>query len=36
MIVDAKFPLEAFTALRHAAKDEARKGAAARVRADVT
>lgn len=35
MVVDAKFPLEAFTALKDAASDEARKYAAARVRADV-
>jgi DNA recombination protein RmuC len=35
MIVDAKFPLEAFTALRQASGDEARKQAAARIRADV-
>jgi DNA recombination protein RmuC len=36
MVVDAKFPLEAFTALKDAASDEARKFAAARVRADVS
>ena len=35
MIIDAKFPLEAFTALREAASEEARKHAAARVRTDV-
>jgi DNA recombination protein RmuC len=35
MVVDAKFPLEAFTALKVADTDEARKYAAARVRADV-
>ena len=35
MIVDAKFPLEGFTALRQASGGEARKQAAARVRADV-
>jgi len=35
MIIDAKFPLEAFTALREAASDEARKYAAAKVRTDV-
>jgi DNA recombination protein RmuC len=35
MVVDAKFPLEAFTALRRASGDEARKAAAVRVRADV-
>lgn len=36
MVVDAKFPLEAFTALRAAKEDEARKQADARVRADVS
>lgn len=36
MVVDAKFPLEAFTALRAAKDDEARKQADARVRADVS
>ncbi|VTZ22595.1 DNA recombination protein RmuC [Methylocella tundrae] len=35
MVIDAKFPLEAFTALKAAADAEARKYAAARVRADV-
>ncbi len=35
LAVDAKFPLEAFSALRAARDDEARKGAQARVRADV-
>lgn len=35
LVVDAKFPLEAFTALKDAAGDEAQKQAAARVRADV-
>ena len=35
MIIDAKFPLEAFTALREAASEEARKHAAARIRTDV-
>ena len=35
LIVDAKFPLEAFSALKEAASDEARKQAAARVRADI-
>jgi DNA recombination protein RmuC len=35
MVIDAKFPLEAFAALRQAPGPEARKGAAARVRADV-
>ena len=33
--VDAKFPLEGFTALRAARDDEARKAASSRVRADV-
>lgn len=36
MVVDAKFPLEAFTALRAAKEDDARKQADARVRADVS
>ena len=35
LAVDAKFPLEGFTALRAACDDEARKTAHARVRADV-
>ena len=35
LCVDAKFPLEAFTALRDARDDDARKAAMARVRADV-
>ena len=35
LAVDAKFPLEGFTALRAARDDEARKTAQARVRADV-
>ena len=35
MAIDAKFPLEAFTALREAANDEDKRKAAARVRADV-
>lgn len=35
LIVDAKFPLEAMTALREAVTDEDRKYAAARVRQDV-
>ena len=35
MVIDAKFPLEAFTALREASNEEARKQAAARVRSDV-
>lgn len=35
LIVDAKFPLEAMTALREATTDEDRKYAAARVRQDV-
>ncbi len=36
MVIDAKFPLEAFTALRGAMSEEARKQASARVRADVS
>ncbi len=35
LAVDAKFPLEGFTALRAARDDEARKAASSRVRADV-
>ena len=35
LAVDAKFPLEAFSALRAAQGDEARKAAQARVRADI-
>lgn len=35
LVIDAKFPLESFTLLREARSDEARKAAAARVRADV-
>ncbi len=35
MVIDAKFPLEAFLALKEAADAEARKAAAARVRGDV-
>jgi DNA recombination protein RmuC len=35
LVIDAKFPLEAFTAYRDAKTDEARKPAAARLRADV-
>jgi DNA recombination protein RmuC len=35
MAIDAKFPLEAFTALREAVSDEDKRKAAARVRADV-
>lgn len=35
MVVDAKFPLEAFTALKAASGETARKEAAARVRSDV-
>lgn len=35
MIIDAKFPLESFTAFREARDDDQRKKAAARVRADV-
>ena len=36
LVVDAKFPLESFTAFREARDDEARKQAQARVRADVS
>jgi DNA recombination protein RmuC len=36
LVVDAKFPLEGFSALKGAGDDEARKIALARVRADVT
>ena len=36
MVIDAKFPLEAFTALRQASSEESRKQAAARGRADVS
>ncbi|MFA6265652.1 MAG: DNA recombination protein RmuC [Pseudolabrys sp.] len=35
LVIDAKFPLEAMTALRDAETDEVRKLAAARVRADI-
>lgn len=35
LVVDAKFPLEAFTALKDATSEEAQKHAAARVRTDV-
>ncbi len=35
MVIDAKFPLEAFSALKDARTDEARKQAMARVRSDV-
>ena len=35
LVIDAKFPLEAVTALREARTDDERKFAAARVRADV-
>ena len=35
LAVDAKFPLEAFTALRKAGDDEARRAAAQRVRSDI-
>ncbi len=35
MVIDAKFPLEAFTALKRAQGEAARKDAAARVRSDV-
>ena len=36
LVVDAKFPLEAFTLLRDAASDEARSAAEKRVRSDIT
>jgi DNA recombination protein RmuC len=36
LIIDAKFPLEAMTALRDAATDEERKFAVARVKQDIT
>lgn len=36
LVIDAKFPLEAFTAFRDAKTDEERKVAAARLRTDVT
>jgi DNA recombination protein RmuC len=36
LVIDAKFPLEAFTAYRDAKTDEERKTSAARLRADVT
>lgn len=36
LVIDAKFPLEAMTALRAAQTDEERKFAAARVRTDIT
>jgi DNA recombination protein RmuC len=35
LVVDAKFPLEAVTALRDAKSDDERKAAAARVRSDI-
>ena len=35
MVIDAKFPLEAFTALKSASGETARREAAARVRSDV-
>jgi DNA recombination protein RmuC len=35
LVIDAKFPLEAFTACRDAQSDEGRKVAAARLRSDV-
>ncbi len=35
MVIDAKFPLEGFSALKDATGDEARRHAAGRVRADV-
>ena len=36
LVIDAKFPLEAFTAYRDAKTDEERKAAATRLRSDVT
>ena len=36
LVIDAKFPLEAVTALREAQTDEARKAAAAQLRHDIT
>ncbi len=36
LVIDAKFPLEAMTALRDAATDEERKFAVARVKQDIT
>lgn len=36
LVIDAKFPLEAVTALREASGDEARKTAAARLRQDIS
>ncbi|MGE0564386.1 MAG: DNA recombination protein RmuC [Pseudolabrys sp.] len=36
LIIDAKFPLEAVTALREAETDEARKQAAAKIRQDIS
>ena len=36
LIIDAKFPLEAMTALREAASDEDRKAAVQRVKQDIT
>jgi DNA recombination protein RmuC len=35
MVIDSKFPLECFEQLHHAASDEEKKSASARVRADV-
>jgi len=35
IVIDSKFPLEAFIALRNAGSDEERKQAAARIRSDV-
>ena len=35
MVIDSKFPLEAFELLRQAATDEERKGAVARLKSDV-
>jgi DNA recombination protein RmuC len=36
MVIDAKFPLEAFTALQQASTEESRKQAVARVKGDVS
>lgn len=36
LVIDAKFPLEAFTALKEAAVDDERRAAAARARADLS
>ena len=36
LVIDAKFPLEAMTALREAKTDDERKFAVARVRTDIS